>query len=108
MPPTLNATAGDISEVGQRRDVGYRLSPDRQFVQRDKDAADEYHRESHRGGNHVYRGWYVGRRDREDITERGKTQRRQDNRQGKEYRAGYRYPQGEADDDRHQRNHWVV
>ena len=54
MALSLDGASGDISEVGQRRDVGNRLSPGREFVQWDKDAADEYHRESHGGGNHVY------------------------------------------------------
>jgi hypothetical protein len=41
MSLTLKATAGDISEVGQRRDIRNSSSPNGELAQRYEDAADE-------------------------------------------------------------------
>jgi len=40
----LNRIPGDVSKVGQGRNIGDGLSPGRQLIERNKDAANEHHR----------------------------------------------------------------
>ena len=57
MSLTLNATAGDISEVGQRRDIRNSSSPNGELAQRYEDAADEDQWEFYQRREHHDGGW---------------------------------------------------